>query len=99
MHFKILVHFEKNDPILGNSLVDAEFYKNLMGPDTYLVFADEGGHLHTGETLGNAIQAFKKRYNDAYYPFPELLHKGNALLEGAQPAEDLVEEYVEAFYA
>lgn len=99
MHFKILVHFQKNDTILGNTLIDAEFYNNLKGPHTYLVIADEGGHLHAGKTLGKAIQAFRKKYNGAYYPIPSALTKGDALLKKSPLTECAVKNYVAREYA
>ncbi len=77
--FKILVHFEYKDEIVGNS-TDALFYKTIMGKNTNLVLADDGGHLHNGYTLGRAIQAFRKKYGGAYYNLPDLIHDGDKLL-------------------
>jgi len=98
MNFKILVHFQKDDRVLGNSLTDALFYNNLKGPHTYLVIADEGGHKHTGETLNKAVQSFKKRYNVACFPYQALIDSGNILLEQTPVTDSDVEGYVMQMY-
>lgn len=97
-NFKILVHFQKKDTILGNSLIDALFYKRLKGPYTYLVIADEGGHIHTGETLGKAVQAFKKKYHGAYYPIADLLKQGTLLLKQSPKSNQATMNYVAHSY-
>jgi pimeloyl-ACP methyl ester carboxylesterase len=97
MNFNILVHFEHNDRVVGNSR-DADFYKNIMGKNTYLSLANDGGHLHSGETLGTTIQAFRKRYQGAYYPLPEVLKQGNLFLSEGQPPYHDVESYVKNAY-
>jgi pimeloyl-ACP methyl ester carboxylesterase len=98
MHFNILVHFEYGDRIVGNKQ-DAQFYKNIMGPHTYLVLANDGGHGHSGKTLGAAIQAFNKRYGQSYYPYADLLAEGNSLLAQGQPSQDYVDAFVRNTYA
>lgn len=98
MHFKILVHFQKNDTVLGNTQIDAIFYNNLKGPHTYLVIADEGGHMHTGTTLNKAVQAFRKKYNGAYYPIKELIEEGNILLQESPQSDIAVKNYVAQMY-
>jgi len=100
MNFRILVHFQKNDKVLGNEPeCDACFYNNLKGPHTYLVIADEGGHLHCGKTLGKAIQAFHKKYDAPYYPTDELLQEGALLLAASPNSHGAVLEYVTQMYA
>jgi len=99
MNFKILVHFQKHDTVLGNTPVDALFYNNLKGPHTYLVIADEGGHMHTGKTLSSAVQAFRKKYNGAYYPIKKLLKEGDALLKQSPCNTTAVNNYVARMYA
>lgn len=96
-NFAILVHFEYKDFIVGNAR-DAEFYTNIMGPRTYLVLADEGGHIHSGHTLELAIQAFRKQYGGAYYPIPSVLEQGEAILKNAHPAVGAVERFVYETY-
>lgn len=98
MNFKILVHFQKNDTILGNTQIDATFYNNLKGPNTYLVIADEGGHMHTGKTLNSAVQAFRKKYNGAYYPIKKLVEEGNILLQKSPQSDIAVKNYVAQMY-
>lgn len=91
-NFTILVHFEHNDKVVGNSR-DAAFYKTIMGPNTYLVLGNDGGHLHSGKTLGAALQAFRYKHGGAYYHDPYLLARGVGLL--AQ--EDLIRLDVDAY--
>lgn len=93
----ILVHFEYKDFIVGNAR-DAEFYKNIMGPRTYLVLADEGGHIHSGYTLERAVQAFRKKYNGAYYLLPEVLEEGEKILERSPKSAEAVEGFVANTY-
>lgn len=95
--FAILVHFEYKDFIVGNAQ-DAEFYKNIMGPRTYLVLADEGGHIHSGYTLERAVQAFRKRYGGAYYPLPEVLKEGDRILMQSPNSKEAVEGFVADTY-
>jgi hypothetical protein len=97
-HFKILVHFQKNDTILGNTLIDAAFYNNLKGPHTFLVIADEGGHFHAATTLNKAVQAFRKKYNGAFYPLQHLLDEGKCLLESCPVTDNEVIDYVTRMY-
>ena len=78
-NFTILVHFEYNDKVVGNSR-DAAFYKTIMGPNTYLVLGNDGGHLHSGKTLGAALQAFRYKHGGAYYKDPYSLARGAGLL-------------------
>lgn len=99
MNFNILVHFQKNDTVLGNDpSLDSMFYNNLKGPHTYLVIADEGGHLHSGKTLGKAIQAFHKKYHAPYYLTDELIHDGTLLLASSPHSDIEVLEYVKKMY-
>jgi hypothetical protein len=95
--FTILVHFEYNDRIVGNTQ-DSEFYKNIMGPNTYLVLADEGGHLHQGRILGAATQALRQQYNAPHYTIPTVLSLGQSLLKQGQPTMQTVDTYVREQY-
>jgi hypothetical protein len=97
MNFKILVHFEYKDKIIGNAQ-DAQFYQHIMGPHTYLILANDGGHLHSGKTLGTAIQAFNKRYGQSYYPIDTLLAEGNQLLATGKPKYNDVADFVHKTY-
>ena len=93
-NFTLLVHFEHNDTVVGNSK-DAEFYTMLAGTNTYLVLGNDGGHLHNGKTLSNAIQAFRRKHGGTYYNDPQLLEAGEQLL--AQ--EELIREDITAYVA
>lgn len=93
-NFTILVHFEHNDTVVGNSK-DAEFYSMLAGTNTYLVLGNDGGHLHTGKTLGSAIQALRYKHGGAYYNDPVLLEEGSQLL--AQ--EELIRQDITGYVA
>lgn len=95
--FNTLVHFEHKDERVGN-VRDAEFYKNVMGPNTYLVLADDGGHLHSGKTLEKAVQAFRKKYNGPFYNIEKLISEGDAILQQSQPLLSAVEQYVRDAY-
>ena len=97
MSFRIIVHFEHKDKIVGNAR-DADFYKAIMGKHTYLILADDGGHLHSGVTLGQAIQAFRKRYDSAYYYSPDLLKTGNLLLKEGHLKFDQVDTFIKNTY-
>jgi pimeloyl-ACP methyl ester carboxylesterase len=100
MNFRILVHFQKNDKVLGNEpAIDACFYNNLKGPHTYLVIADDGGHLHSGKTLGKATQAFHKKYHAPYYPITKLIHDGTMLLASSPRSDAQVLEYITQMYS
>jgi len=100
MNFRILVHFQKNDKILGNEpSIDARFYNNLKGPHTYLVIADDGGHLHSGKTLGKAIQAFHKKYHAPYYSIADLVYEGTLLLAASPQSNESVLKYIKQIYA
>jgi hypothetical protein len=96
--FNILVHFEYKDEIVGNN-TDALFYKTIMGPDTYLVLADDGGHLHNGYTLGRAIQPFREKYNGAYYNLSDLLKDGEKLLAKSPQEPKQVDTFVKKSYS
>lgn len=96
-NFTILVHFEYNDTVVGNSK-DAEFYEILAGPKTYLVLGNDGGHLHSGKTLGAAIQAFRRRHGGAYYDNEELLADGEELLAQEELIREDITDYVETTY-
>lgn len=93
-NFTILVHFEHNDTIVGNNR-DADFYTTIMGPNTYLLLGNDGGHLHSGKTLGAALQAFRYKHGGAYYPDATLLIEGEKLLS----LEPLIKEDVDAYVA
>lgn len=97
-NFPILIHFEHNDKVVGNTR-DADFYKNIYGPHTYLVLADEGGHMHEAKTLGYAVQAFMQKYGGAYYPNTKILKKGKQLLANGQPSLKDIDRYVSTTYA
>ncbi len=99
MNFKILVHFQKHDTTLGNNVsTDATFYSNLKGPHTYLVIADEGGHMHAGTTLNKITQAFRKKYNAPYYPFSSLVEEGESLLAQTPQDQTAIKNYVARMY-
>jgi|GEM_PF-2436506 len=97
-NFNILVHFQHNDRIVGNS-ADAAFYKAIMGPNSYLVLGNDGGHLHSGKTLGSALQAFRETYGGAYYNDPQLLIEGHLLLEKEIAIKQDVDRYVQDTYS
>ncbi len=97
-HFKVLVHFQKNDTILGNTLIDATFYNNLKGPHTYLVIADEGGHFHAATTLNKVVQGFRKKYDGAHYPIERFLEEANVLLKASPITDVEVKNYVARMY-
>ena len=67
----------------------------LAGTNTYLVLGNDGGHLHTGKTLGSAIQAFRYKHGGAYYNDPVLLEEGSQLL--AQ--EELIRQDITGYVA
>lgn len=96
--FNILVHFEHKDERVGNR-TDAAFYKNIMGPNTYLVLADDGGHLHNGFTLGRVIQAFRKRHGGAYYPNDASIQQDDLLLQESPSKKEDVDAFVADSYA
>lgn len=96
-NFNILVHFQHHDQVVGNS-ADATFYKTIMGPNTYLVLGNDGGHLHTGKTLGAALQAFRAQHGGAYYQDPALLEEGQQLLEKEIAIKQDVDRYVQETY-
>lgn len=96
--FNILVHFEHKDERVGNR-TDAAFYKNIMGQNTYLVLADDGGHLHNGFTLGRVIQAFRKRHGGAYYPNDASIQEDDLLLQESPSKKEDVDAFVADSYA
>jgi hypothetical protein len=95
--FTILVHFEHHDTVVGNSK-DAEFYNTIVGPHTYLVLGNDGGHLHSGKTLGAAVQAFRHKHGGAYYDDPALLATGETLLAQEEIIREDIQGYVEQSY-
>ena len=95
--FTILVHFEYNDTVVGNSK-DAAFYKTIVGPNTYLVLGNDGGHLHSGKTLGAAVQAFRYKHGGAYYNDEKLLAEGAELLAQEELIREDIHGYVEQSY-
>ncbi len=96
--FTMLVHFEHNDTVVGNSK-DAEFYSVIAGPKTYLVLGNDGGHLHSGKTLGAALQAFRRKHGGAYYNDPALLFEGEQLLALEDTIREDIYDFVESAYA
>lgn len=96
--FTMLVHFEHNDTVVGNSK-DADFYSMIAGPNTYLVLGNDGGHLHSGKTLGAAIQAFRRKHGGAYYNDPVLLYEGEKLLALEDTIREDIYDFVESTYA
>jgi pimeloyl-ACP methyl ester carboxylesterase len=95
--FTILVHFEHNDTVVGNNK-DAAFYSAIVGPHTYLVLGNDGGHLHTGKTLGAAVQAFRRIHGGSYYNDPTLLADGETLLAQEELIREDIQGYVEQSY-
>jgi hypothetical protein len=95
--FTILVHFEHNDTVVGNSK-DAEFYSTIVGPNTYLVLGNDGGHLHSGKTLGAAVQAFRQKHGGSYYNNSALLVEGKTLLAQEELIREDIPSYVEQSY-
>jgi hypothetical protein len=80
----VLVHFQKGDQVVTN-LCDNEFYNALKSPSTHLIFGDDGGHFHRGQTLQTVLQSFRKKYNGPYYADALLLELGEQLLAHSQP--------------
>ena len=92
---KILIHFQKDDMVVGNRS-DALFYKNIMGPHTYLIIGDDGGHIHTSELLSDTIQAFNKKYGSPHYPHYATDVRDDLL---QQPLRLSVKKYIDTLYA
>ena len=70
LKLKTLIHFQHKDSIVSNQK-ESEFYKAIAQhnpADTYLVLGNDGGHLHTHESLAHALHAFRKKYSGAYDP-------------------------------
>ncbi len=95
--FRILVHFEHNDKIVGN-IKDIEFYEKIMGPDSYLTLGNDGGHIHSGESLGKAVMAFNKLYGNAYYNDEEILAIGKSILDLSPTCNNNVAHFVKSTY-
>jgi hypothetical protein len=67
-HFAIptFIHFQKDDVIISTRN-DYLLYEYLYGDNTYLTIGNEGSHMHSGKKLGRDLQAFYKKYGNAYY--------------------------------
>jgi hypothetical protein len=63
------------------------------------VLGNDGGHLHTGITLGAALQAFRHKHGGAYYNDETLLANGTKLLALEDTIREDIVDYVEATYA
>ncbi len=96
-NFTILVHFEHNDTVVGNSK-DAEFYTTLAGRNTYLLLGNDGGHLHNGKTLGSALQAFRHKHGGAYYNDPGILNYGTVLLAQEELIREDISQHITYTY-
>jgi hypothetical protein len=96
----VLLHFQFGDRRVFN-LKDAELYQifKLYNPDTtFLVLGDNGGHVHTQETLAQAIHIFYKKIGAAYDPqfVPRTMEANNPSL--LQPPIADADRIIQEFY-
>ena len=61
-NFRILVHIQNPDDVLGNDAGVAQFCTALRGPNTHFVVGTGLGHNGMGDTLKQAIAQFKYHY-------------------------------------
>jgi hypothetical protein len=90
--FNVLLHIQYRDRVVTN-LCDVDFYKALQSPTTHVLYADDNGHFHTGQTLYPCLQAFRKKYNGPYYNNASVLQVGENFLAKSQPTESDIEAY------
>lgn len=90
--FNVLFHAQYNDRVVTN-ICDVHFYTAVKSPTTHVIFADDGGHFHKGQTLCGGLQAFRKKYHGPYYDDAILQCAGEQLLAISQPAEVDIELY------
>ena len=96
LNLNLLVHFQKNDQVVTNQC-DAQFYKNIMGPNSYLVLGNDGGHMHDHSTLRSVLHSFRMNCNGPHHPHL-VTGPGTKRLTQSQPKVNEVDEYVANYY-
>ncbi len=104
----VLLHFQYNDTRIGNEH-EAALYNAFAqhNPEhTYLLLADEGGHIHSYEALSRAVQVFYKKIGAAYdqqlladYETSlKLERKKGAICVAMQPSVAQSEQVISSFH-
>ncbi len=107
---KTLVHFQYNDTVVSDK-DEAEFYQRIARHNpqgTYLLLGDDGGHLHTQNTLSQAIQTFRKAHGGAYdseygnvplAPFHYKNHDDAQLVQPYPYSKEYIDQIIRSYYA
>ncbi len=103
LSLNMLLHFQHHDTIVSNAN-DARLYEALYQHNpktTFLVLGNDGGHIHSHNTLAHTLHSFKKKFGGSYDPeyalqyeaTKEMLPEAQRLECPGPKARSLIDEY------